>query len=97
MEKREFNELFKQMAIELSESKGSVKAAASALGIASDLLSKWRGRFKRQGSVSQKIAHLSEEQQQIKRLEKQLKALEEEQAILKKAVSIFVPNKVQAL
>lgn len=89
MEKRDFDVTFKKMAIELSESKGSVRAAAEELGINADLLSKWRGILKKQGSVSQKMEHLSEEQQQIRRLQKQLKELEEEHAILKKAVSIF--------
>ena len=89
MKNRQFNEAFKQMAIELSEAKGSVKIAAEELGINADLLSKWRSRFQQQGSVSQRMEYLSEEQKQIRRLQKQLKELEEEHAILKKAVSIF--------
>lgn len=43
------------MAIELPAAKVSVKAAVEELGINADLLSKWRGIFKNQGSVSQKI------------------------------------------
>ncbi len=89
MQKRQFDVAFKQMAIELSERKGNVKAAAEELGIGADLLSKWRSRLHRQGSISQKPEQLSEEQKELRLLQKQYKELEEEHAILKKAVSIF--------
>lgn len=89
MEKRQFDLSFKEMAVALSEAKGSVKVAAEELGINADLLSKWRNRLNTQGSISQKVEHLSEEQQEIRKLQKQLRALEEEHTIQKKAVHIF--------
>lgn len=89
MKKRDFDLSFKEMAVELSNSKGSVKAAADELGIGVDLLSKWRSRLTKQGSISQQYEHLSEGQKELRYLRRQLKELEEEHAILKKAVRIF--------
>lgn len=85
---RVYDEAFKQMAIELSEAKGSVKGAAEELGLDPSRLSKWRARNKR-GDLRENSEGLSEEQKKIRRLEKELKEIKLEHEILKKAVSIF--------
>ena len=75
------------MAVELSYAKGSVQEAAQELGIDVGRITKWRQSCK---SLSKSpTAGLSEEQKQIKRLEKELKETQLERDILKKAVSIF--------
>ena len=86
MNKRMFDDSFKKMAIDLSNSRGSVKDVADELGINHSLLSKWRQR----GSASkQQEAVLSEDQKMIKKLQRELKEAQLERDILKKAVGIF--------
>ena len=86
MNKRFYDESFKRMAVDLSYAKGSVKLVAEELGIDSGRLSKWRGRF---GSSKEPSSELTQDQKEIKRLQKELKEAELERDILKKAVSIF--------
>lgn len=78
------------MAVELSTAKGSVKTAAVELEMDPSLLSKWRNdpRYNVGHIVIDKPG-LSEEEQKIRRLEKELKEAKLERDILKKAVSIF--------
>ena len=86
MNKRMFDDFFKEMAVDLSVSRGSVKSVADELGINESLLSKWRQRnaVSRQSGVD-----LTEEQKLIKKLQKELKEAQLERDILKKAVGIF--------
>jgi transposase len=42
MKKQVFDQAFKQLAVELSYAKGSVKTAAAELGIDAGRISKWR-------------------------------------------------------
>ena len=87
-----FDETFKLMAradgpVELSYAKSSVQEAARELGIDSSRITKWRQIHKR---PSQSVmVGLSQEQKQIKRLQRELKDAQLERDILKKAVSIF--------
>lgn len=86
MGKRFFDETYKKMAVDLSYEKGSVKQVADELGLSAPRLSKWR-----QLSVGPKQAavELTAEQQEIKKLQKELKGAQLERDILKKAVGIF--------
>lgn len=86
MSKRVFDESFKKMAIELSYARGSVKAVADELGIDPGRISKWRQRH---SSPEKSPIGLTEEQKEIRRLQKELKEAQMERDILKKAVSIF--------
>ncbi|MCC9139038.1 transposase [Pontibacter silvestris] len=86
MNKRVFDESFKQMAVELSYARGSVKEVAQELGIDPARLSKWRNRVQ---APAQPAAELTAEQKEIKRLQKELKEAQLERDILKKAISIF--------
>ena len=87
--RRVFDEAFKLMAVELSFAKGSVQVAARELGIDSSRITKWRQSHKRPDQSATTATGLSEEQKQIKRLQKELKDAQLERDILKKAVAIF--------
>jgi transposase len=87
--RRVFDETFKKMAVELSQAKGSVQEAARELGIDSSRITKWRQIYKSHGQLATTASGLSQEQQLIRRLQKELKDAELERDILKKAVSIF--------
>ncbi len=81
---------FKKMAMELSDAKGSVKEAAEELGIDSGRISKWRSLYKKDSTgTTASFNSLSEEQKEIRRLQKELREAQQERDILKKAVSIF--------
>lgn len=77
------------MAVELSYAKGSVQEAARELGIDSSRITKWRQTYKSPSQVVTTASAISQEQQLIRRLQKELKEAELERDILKKAVSIF--------
>ena len=66
MNKRVYDDSFKQMAVELSYARGSVKEVADELG-----------------------EGLTDDQKEIKRLQKELREAQLERDILKKAISIF--------
>lgn len=83
-----FDDRFKEMAIGLAEAKGSLKEAASELGIDAGRISKWRSRFNRP-DLRENGGSLSEEQKRIRQLEKELREVKLEHEILKKAVRIF--------
>ena len=82
MKKQAFDQAFKQMAVELSYAKGSVKTAAAELGIDPGRISKWR-QAQQDGPVAagDKPA-LTADQIEIKRLQKELKEAQLERDIL---------------
>jgi len=88
--RRQYDEEFKKMAVELADAKGSLKETAQELGITPQLLTRWRReRAAAHGTGTVSRAQLSQEQQEIVRLKKELKQAELERDILKKAVGIF--------
>jgi transposase len=89
MKRQVFDQAFKQMAVELSYVKGSVKVAAQELGIAPGRLSKWRQDQNLEKIIPKERSSLTAEQLEIRRLQKELKDAQLERDILKKAVSIF--------
>lgn len=89
MKRRVFDETFRQMAVELSYAKGSVREAAEELGIDSGRISKWRQRDNQPAPSGKSQIELTDEQKQIRQLQKQLKEAQLERDILKKAVGIF--------
>lgn len=66
-------EAFKEMAIELSYAKGSIQEAARELGIDPGRVSKWRQRHKKTDQTLPDTATLTDEQQQIIRLQRELR------------------------
>ncbi|GAB3690617.1 hypothetical protein GCM10027592_08010 [Spirosoma flavus] len=77
------------MAVELADAKGSLKMTAEELGITPQILTKWRRErlATQKANISGRVG-VSQEQQEILRLKKELKQVELERDILKKAVSI---------
>ena len=86
MSKRVFDASFKRMAIDLSYARGSVKEVAEELGIGPGCISKWRQQC---STLEKASTGLTDEQKEIRRLQKELKEAQLERDILKKAVSIF--------
>jgi len=86
MDRGVFDACFKPMAIELSYARGSEKEVADELGIDPGRLSKWR---QKDSWPVRSTQGLTDEQREIKRLQKEWKEAQLERAILKKAVSIF--------
>ena len=88
--RRQYDDEFKKMAVELSVAKGSLKATAVELGITPQILTRWRReQVAFPGTNANERAQLSQDQQEIQRLKKELKQAELERDILKKAVGIF--------
>jgi transposase len=83
MKRRVFDETFRQMAIDLSYAKGSVREAAEELGIDSGRISKWRQRDNKPAQSGKSHTDLTDEQKQIRQLQKQLKEAQLERDILK--------------
>ena len=78
------------MAVELSIAKGSLNATAVELGITPQILTRWRSEQVASPSTNASgRTQLSQDQQEIQRLKKELKQAELERDILKKAVGIF--------
>mgnify|MGYP003941683225 FL=1 len=86
--RRVFDDAFKLMAIELAETKGSLREAATELGLDPGRISKWRAHFKKP-DLREKTDGLTEDQIRIRQLEKELREVKLEHEILKKAVRIF--------
>jgi transposase len=88
--RRQYDDEFKRMAVELADAKGSLKAPADELGITPQILTRWRReRVATPGTRADSLTHVGREQQEIVRLKKELKQAELERDILKKAVGIF--------
>ena len=93
--RRKYDKEFKLMAVELMETDKSVPEIAEDLGVRKDLLYQWRREFIRKGESGfsgKGKKHLTPEEAEIARLKKQLREVELERDILKKAVSIFSKN-----
>jgi transposase len=89
MKKRMYDESFKKMAVELSELKGSIKEAAVELDIDPGRISKWKHQYSSVVTGAILGNAVSDEQKEIRRLQKALREAQQERDILKKAVSIF--------
>lgn len=77
---RKYDAQFKAEAIKMIENGQSVSSVAQALGISEALLYQWRQKEKMKPSDSQ---------EEVEALRKQIKQLEMEREILKKALTIF--------
>ena len=92
MRRKNYDAAYKRRAILLSESLGSIKLAARELGICPSLLGKWRRAS--QEHISNPFPgkgneRLSEDQQRIKELERELREAQLDLEVLKKAVGFF--------
>jgi len=94
-EKRNYSVEFKKKAVELSFARGSVTQICRELDIPTSVLSRWRresGEYGKNSFPGRGKPKLTDEQREISNLKKQLKDMELERDILKKAISIFSAN-----
>jgi len=91
--RRSYSNEFKHNAIELSGHPGrQVNEIAEKLWITEQILTRWRCEHRRRGELSfpgNGRQAFNKEQTRIRELEKQLRDVEMERDILKKAVAIF--------
>jgi len=88
---RKFTREFKEEAVKLvTEKKYSQAEAARVLGIDSKNISRWIRIFAADNSVGKQV---SSEQEEIKRLRKEIERLAMEREILKKAAAFFANEK----
>lgn len=89
--KKTYPSEFKQEAIRLQESSGkSVYQVETELGISHGLLNKWKRQLRQEGAVAfPGQGRLTPEQEEIRRLKRELAVAQQERDILKKAVAIF--------
>jgi len=91
-ERKVYTKEFKLMSVELSNTRSDLSALARELDISPALLYRWRKEHSvKQGSSfsgNGKVI-LSESEQELARLRKELRETQMERDILKKAVSIF--------
>lgn len=90
---RSYDKEFKLMAVELVESGKRVSQVARELDIPKQTLNKWVQQFREEGeSVFVGSGNLKANDKEKKELEKRIRDLEEENAILKKAMGIFAKD-----
>jgi transposase len=90
--RKTYDPAFKRQAVELTKTRKNVSELARELGIHPQLLYKWRSDYYELGEGSfpgNGNLKLTPEQKKIHELEKKLRDIELEHAILKKAVAIF--------
>lgn len=89
--RRKYDREFKLEAVRLSGEAGrTVAGVARDLGISENLLHTWRSKLKREGSEAfVGTGHQSAEQEELRRLRRQLSDVTEERDILKKALAVF--------
>ena len=91
--RRKFEKEFKQRAVRLVLGGRPAKAVAQELGINSSMLHRWKREYlqDRDGSFPGK-GHLSDADEEMRRLKKENAELKEERDILKKAVAFFAKH-----
>jgi len=90
--RRQYTAEFKRESVELLLRSGkTARALADDLGIRSDLLGKWKNQYLAdKANAFPGTGHLQDpEEEQIRKLERELRMVTEERDILKKVVSIF--------
>lgn len=89
---KHYDKQFKEQAVKLSNQRGNISQVARELGISSSQLSKWRreqAQYKEKSFQGRGVERLTDEQQELKELRKQLKDKELDLEILKKAIAFF--------
>ncbi len=89
--KRTYNRAFKIQALELVKtSQKSISEIERDLGITPGMLHKWKGRMKVDGEQAfPGKGRQSEDEEQIRRLKREVEVLRQEREVLKKALAIF--------
>jgi transposase len=89
MEKKQYENDFKVMLVELLESGRTAKELSEEYGINSGIIRRWKREFKAKSGDFSKKRELSKEELELKALKKELRDVKMDRDILKKAVSIF--------
>ena len=87
--RRTYDNDFKVMLVELLKSGQGAKDLSEEYSINDSTIRRWRREYESKSGDFTKRQELSLEDKEIKRLKKELRNVEEERDILKKAVSIF--------
>jgi transposase len=90
---KKYEEEFKKQTVEyLMEDEKSISQVAREIGISTSTLFEWKKKYHPDSSNTAKTNEASTEHRQLKESQKRIRELEEEVAILKKAVAIFTKN-----
>ncbi len=91
VKKRTYSRAFKMQALELVKTgQKSISEIERDLGITPGLLHKWKARMKVEGRQAfPGKGHQKEDEEQIRRLKREVEVLRQEREILKKALAIF--------
>ena len=89
--RRKYDREFKLEAVRLSYERGrSVSRVARNLGISANVLHRWRGQLADSGEGAfPGKGHMTPEQEELRRLRRELADVTEERDILKKALAVF--------
>lgn len=89
--RRRYDREFKVEAVRLSLEPGrSLAGVARDLGVSENLLHAWRAKLKREGAAAfPGKGHQTGEQEEVRRLRRQLAEVTEERDILKKALAVI--------
>ena len=87
--KRKYTEEYKEEAVRLAESMGSIAGAARQLGIGASLLHGWKEKLREKSSASQSQESFENANLEIRRLKKENEQLKKINVILKTAAAFF--------
>ena len=88
-ERKQYDEEFQKRAVKLSyDPERTVQSVVDSLGISSSMIYRWRKKYKESGEKTE-VAIQDEE---VRRLQKRIAELEEENDILKKASAYFAKH-----
>ena len=91
-QRKHYDSVFKQKAVELADARGNVREVAAELGISPDLIYRWKCEAKTYGSGSfpgKGRPKMTSHESELADLRKKLRDAEMERDILKKAMTIF--------
>jgi len=88
MKRNSFTPEFKREAVRLAEERGNKSAVARELGIHRNLLTTWKEQLENEGELAFPGKGKAADTE-LAQLQRRLRRVEEENAILKKAVGIF--------
>ena len=90
--KRSYSTEFKIRAVELSNHRRNVSQVSIELGVGDNILRRWIREYKNGQFVQGDKKVISKEEEELRRLKKELYEIKLERDILKKAVGIFSKN-----
>jgi transposase len=93
--KKTYTEEFKQQAVNLALESGKPKAQiARDLGISDSMLYGWIDLYQKANGSGKTVLELAEENKEIKRLKSELRQVQMENDLLKKAAEYFAKNQL---